>query len=775
MRKGIRSILIVVLVLSMFTVAPAAPVLAHLGAKYETWNNVSKGYFRVDGLSYQIQEEINYTKRTNGKVWVSMDYNSTLKEVVVPATVKKNTHNTLGYDVVGIESYGFSSNPITSILIGANVKEIGDSAFYFNETLKKVKFSSKLLYIGETSFAGCTALTSISIPEKVKTLEAGVFSECTALKTVKLANGVTEIKESAFRVCSSLTKVTLSKKLKKIGNDAFAYCTALKMIELPDSLIELGERCFGGDTSLKNLTIPEKVTKIPKEMCGDCENFETLKLGVKVKEIGEYAFYGCAKLSGFDCPRYLNKIGDGAFWGSGVIELDFPNSLKTIGKSAFFECMSLKAVDLPEGVTEIGESSFGRCNALTTVSIPSTLKTIPDGAFDGYLSNLTSLTLSEGVESIEEGAFADNTKLSDISFPKSIEYIAGTAFDNTAFANNIRLELFHDTENYLGYYLVNDILLYINHGEAVEYTTQNGIPYKRMVAKTVFDIPANVRVISADISPYYTYDIKEINIPAGVKRMTGDINCGVEHIKLPTGLEEMPRFAGCKNLKSINIPTKITEIPSLAFSGCESLKSVTLPEGLKTIGEAAFFYSGLEAITLPDTLERLSSDAFSNSNITSITISGDICEVGALRNCRTLERVTFKEGCTIINMHLFEDCSNLASVKLPSTIKSIENYAFCNCSKLTDINFPESLKVIKGDAFKGCESLEKITLPSKIETINTGAFDGTAIKNIKIPKSCTTLEYVAFSSGTTVKIAKKSKLLIYTDGYKRDGWKVVTY
>lgn len=77
----------------------------------------------------------------------------------------------------------------------------------------------------------------------------------------------------------------------------------------------------------------------------------------------------------------VSIIGEGAFKFSRVESVNFPTSLKKIGKSAFLCCHNLRNVEIPEGVQEIDEYAFSGCSNLEYVSIPSTVFNIKENVF----------------------------------------------------------------------------------------------------------------------------------------------------------------------------------------------------------------------------------------------------------------------------------------------------------------------------------------------------------------------------------------------------------
>lgn len=65
-------------------------------------------------------------------------------------------------------------------------------------------------------------------------------------------------------------------------------------------------------------------------------------------------------------------------------------SVTSIGRGAFYECLSLASIELPNSVVSIGESAFTKCSGLTNVTIGSGLEYIYSEAF-AKCENLTDV------------------------------------------------------------------------------------------------------------------------------------------------------------------------------------------------------------------------------------------------------------------------------------------------------------------------------------------------------------------------------------------------
>ncbi|MBQ6141836.1 MAG: leucine-rich repeat domain-containing protein, partial [Kiritimatiellae bacterium] len=105
-----------------------------------------------------------------------------------------------------------------------------------------------------------------------------------------------------------------------------------------------------------------------------------------------------------------------------------PNSVTSIGNSAFNNCSSLASVTIPNSVTSIGNSAFNNCSSLASVTIPNSVTSIGNSAFNNC-SSLASIGIGVSVESIGPGAFYGCSRLEDVMIPESVTNIHYNAFN----------------------------------------------------------------------------------------------------------------------------------------------------------------------------------------------------------------------------------------------------------------------------------------------------------------------------------------------------------
>ena len=164
---------------------------------------------------------------------------------------------------------GISSSTYT---IPQGITAIGDSAFYYCDSLTSVSIPDSVTSIGDNAFYFCESLTSVTIPDSVTAIGDSAFSYCDSLTSVSIPDSVTSIGDEAFYSCSSLTSVNIPDSVTSIGDRAFSYCDSLTSVSIPDSVTAIGNRAFYYCDSLTSVSIPNSVTSIGDYAFGDCSN-----------------------------------------------------------------------------------------------------------------------------------------------------------------------------------------------------------------------------------------------------------------------------------------------------------------------------------------------------------------------------------------------------------------------------------------------------------------------------------------------------------------------
>ncbi|MDE6289666.1 MAG: leucine-rich repeat domain-containing protein, partial [Ureaplasma sp.] len=135
--------------------------------------------------------------------------------------------------------------------------------------------------------------------------------------------------------------------------------------------------------------------------------------------INSNAFSNNKNITSFDFS-YSNVtfIGNSSFSNTQISKINLPNSLTSIGTSAFSNCVNLDQIIIPDTVTSIGTSAFSNCKSLTTIQLPKNLQYISESTFSN--SGLSSIELPDSIESFGAMAFYACNNLKYIKLPKSL-------------------------------------------------------------------------------------------------------------------------------------------------------------------------------------------------------------------------------------------------------------------------------------------------------------------------------------------------------------------
>ena len=94
---------------------------------------------------------------------------------------------------------------------------------------------------------------------------------------------------------------------------------------------------------------------------------------------------------------------------SNVTSVLIPSSIKSIGINAFENCSNIAEVVISEGVTLIGNNTFLGCEKLASVTLPTSLESIGANAFAGC-TQLSSIVLPSKISEIGANAFGETNQ-----------------------------------------------------------------------------------------------------------------------------------------------------------------------------------------------------------------------------------------------------------------------------------------------------------------------------------------------------------------------------
>ena len=209
-----------------------------------------------------------------------------------------------------------------------------------------------------------------------------------------------------------------------------------------------------------------------------------------------------------------------------------------------------------------------------------------------------------------------------------------------------------------------------------------------------------------------------------------------------------------------SVEYSVTSIGNYAFYSSNNLTSVTIPNSVTSIGENAFWFSGITSITIPNSVTSIKKNTFQHCyHLTSVTIGNGVKTIAkdAFSDCTGLITVTFGNSLTSIGEEAFERCTSLTSINIPNNVKTIVYRAFASCSGLTSITIGSGVTSIGTYAFNQCSGITSITVDegnSKYDSRNNcnAIIEKSTnklilgCKNSTIPNGVTSIEDRAFDS-----------------------------
>ncbi|MBP5509305.1 MAG: leucine-rich repeat domain-containing protein, partial [Kiritimatiellae bacterium] len=454
---------------------------------------------------------------------------------------------TIGNGVTSIGAWAFSAcDGLTSVEIPDSVTSIGNNAFYLSG-LESVEIPGSVTSIGEEAFMGCSGLTGVTIPD-----------------------GVTSIGEGAFGWCNGLTNVVFEGDMAAIAIDLESVFAGTPWLEAyleglpapendgPDGAVELtGESGSTEGTNVKAtadaddplaLSFESEATVWWKWTAGtDGEitfdtigsNFDTV-MGVYTRDGDGFETVAENNDGGVDTTSSVTfettagttyYIAVGGYGGeSGEIALNwyrYQLVIDEVGILSGYLGTLPEELDIPEGVTDIASWVFDDNFDISTINLPSTLRSIGEYAF-AWSSLETVNGLSDTVE------------------------VAPSAFWGTRAEASFPFRLLIKDNVLLGFFGACPATLDIPEG-VVE------------IAESAFD------------SDYHGYNIKvgEDTDEEWEWHTTLD---SLTSVTIPASVERIGIYAfyGCTNLASVSVANPDVAIEWTAFIGCGNLASIGL-------------------------------------------------------------------------------------------------------------------------------------------------------------------------------------------------------
>ena len=414
-----------------------------------------------------------------------------------------------------------------------------------------------------------------------------------------------------------------------------------------------------------------------------------------VNGTGTLAIPETVTYEGNDYP--VTAIGNNAFqWAGFTGDLVIPNSVTTIGYSAFYESTSFDGtLTIGNSVTTINGEAFRGCTGFTgDLAIPNSVTTIGTAALLGCNGFNGSLILGNSLTTIGEHAFNGcNSFTGDLLIPNSVTSIGTYAFCGCSGFN--------------GTLTLGGALTSIGRDT---FNGCSGFTGALVIPNTVTSIGQSAF--------------------QNCSGFTGDLT-------LPEGLTSIGfcAFSGCSGIDgTLTIPTTVTSIAGLSFDNLTNLSEIHY--NATNCGNCSDYYGGqfhytTGTLVIGENVQRMPNYVFLNAGFTgelilpeSLTYLGQ----GAFKGCSGLTGdLIIPSSVATLGASAFEGCSGFHGIlSMPEGLTSIGDYAFSGCSGLTgDLTIPSTVTSIRQYAFSGCSGLNgELTLGENVTSFGNAAFSG---------------------------------------------------
>lgn len=375
-----------------------------------------------------------------------------------------------------IGGLAFQSNNLEEVTLPEGVFYLARQAFAKNANLKKVTFPSTIKMIAQNAF-GLGSIESLNFPETTDfplVIDNAAFMS-NKIKSVWLPDKTEKVTNMAFKSNTGVENRIVHLYIPKtkgnyVDNNAYQQpfvgdaIPAEAWAEKPwgtahftfdgttiTGLSESGKIKIQNDT---NLVLPdqnaagEDVTAIGdgangvgtfgyKAADGTVYAPDSVKLPAKLESIGNFAFSAVVDtktsevkhgVKEVEFPETLKTIGNTAFQNAPLTEVSLPDSVTSVGSGAFTNTEKatthIEKVKLSKGMTAIPASMFTN-QKIKNVEIPEGIKSIGRLAFAG--NYVETLKISGTVESIGESSFVNN-QMKKLEIPGNVKTIGRYAF-----------------------------------------------------------------------------------------------------------------------------------------------------------------------------------------------------------------------------------------------------------------------------------------------------------------------------------------------------------
>lgn len=411
----------------------------------DDWAFNTNQRYTIDNMGYYLDQEHKVAACTGLQI---EDVDVT--DLVIPSTVR---YNDVTYAVVALYDNRYNQNKVRTLTLPRTLRHINDKGLSDYRAITDLEIPANVERMGKNVVYNCPQLRRIKVnaevPPTLGSLSSDYYYHDEFLNRDHLYYKITIPRESfhAYRLVNAWTNYTVL-----IGGDEGVTVSTGKIaagdlghvvIDEAGYLQEVNKLIIEGElnaddwskiTQMTNLTEVDLskalIDEIPNAAFRDRWAINKVVLPPTLKKIGSNAFQRAA-LTSVNIPDNVETIEDCAFGGAGYMqEVHLPDSLTSLGGSAFEYCRNLRAVKIPSKIKVITWYAFRDCDSLQSVELHDSITGFGNESFAGC--DLREITLPKSTTAVGNHAFEGNANLSKVTFNEGLIYIGESAFQNTA-------------------------------------------------------------------------------------------------------------------------------------------------------------------------------------------------------------------------------------------------------------------------------------------------------------------------------------------------------
>ena len=627
---------------------------------------------------------------------------------------------------------------LKELIIPSTIKEIPKKLLQQCNNLTKItlELNESRIICGNKIFKSPHLEEEFILPNSIKVINDIQINH---LSTLEIPTFVTSLSENCFDCFLSKFDESMNYNNNNFGIGNFIVNfneinNNFQNLVIPSSIKSIPKKCIKQLSFLTNITLPLNETQV---VCGN-KIFDMMNLKEDIllpdsiktingKEVDKYSF---------EIPTIITSIDQFTLEENKFLhELIIPTTIKNIEKNSFEKFVWLTNITLPLNETQVvcGNKIFSIPDFKEDIVLPNSILFI-----NGKQINNMTIEIPSSMTTIDWNYLISlNNSLAEISIPSTIKNIPNGCFIDSRYLTKLTLPL-KDSQIICG----NKIFSVPHFKQEYFLPKSLEIINGKKVNRELVEIPTSVTSLDEKCFNSYNY-LKQITIPSTVNEIPKTIfhDCDqLSNITLP--LNENQIIFGNKIfnekdfIEDIPLSTNVKIINNKEVN----ITSISIPSVVTSINSTTFdiWKDYIKEISIPSTIKEISKDCF--EKLQSLTnISLPLSETQVILGNKIFNALDLKEDIILPNKIQFINGKqiDISKIEIPTSVTSLNDYSFDTFTKMKQLTIPESVKIISPNSFIKLSLLEELTISSQYQLHRDRLFfvNNETLHSIILPKS----------------------------------------